>query len=241
MQKIVGVAVEVLVAAMLLVGCSSTPAANGNDPWETANRTVFKFNESLDAWVAKPVAKSYRYVSPGFVEVGVNNFFDNLGEVPNILNDVLQAKWAQAGNDSARLMLNTFAGIAGLVDVAAEVGLDKSQGEDFGQTLQVWGVPSGPYIVLPILGPSSLTDTVGLPIDWNTYPRTYIPSERLRYAATVLDYTNVRASLLNAEGLLSGDKYLFYREAYLQNRHFLVKDGAVKDDFGGDLDDFDDF
>lgn len=240
MQNIVGVALGVLVAA-ILGGCSSTPAANGNDPWEAANRTVFKFNDSLDTWVAKPVAKSYRYVSPGFVETGVNNFFDNMGEVPNILNDLLQAKWGQAGHDSARLFLNTFAGLAGLVDVAAEVGLAKSQGEDFGQTLQVWGVPSGPYVVLPILGPSTLTDTVGLPVDWNTYPRTYIPNEQVRYAATALDYTNARANLLDAEGLLSGDKYLFFREAYLQNRQFLVKDGAIKDDFGGDLDDFDDF
>lgn len=240
MQKMVGAAVAMLAAAML-AGCSSTPAANGNDPWEAPNRAVFKFNDSLDTWVAKPVAKGYRFISPSFVETGVDNFFDNMGEVSNVLNDLLQAKWGQAGHDSARLLLNTFAGLAGLVDVAAEVGLEKSQGEDFGQTLQVWGVPSGPYVVLPIFGPSTLTDAAASPVDWFSYPRTYITSDPLRYGATVLDYTNVRAGLLDAEGLVSGDKYLFFREAYLQNRQFLVKDGAIKDDFGGDLDDFDDF
>ncbi|HEY7771986.1 MAG TPA: VacJ family lipoprotein [Marinagarivorans sp.] len=225
----------------LTLGCASTPPNDEKDPWEGANRAVFEFNEKLDAWVAKPVAKGYRFIAPSFVETGVDNFFDNFLEVPNVLNRLLQGKWKEAGHDGSRLFLNTFAGLGGLVDVATEVGIEKNQKEDFGQTLQVWGVPKGPYVVLPVLGPSTVTDAAALPVNWYSNPRTYIPGEPLRYAITGLDYTNLRASLLDAEGLVNGDKYLFYREAYLQNREFLVKDGAVEDDFGGDLDDFDDF
>lgn len=225
----------------LLAGCATAPAVTKEDPWENVNRSVFKFNDALDTWVAKPIAKGYVAVAPSFVEVGVNNFFDNVTEVPNVLNDLLQAKWKQAGYDGSRFVLNTFAGLGGFVDVAAEVGLPKNQREDFGQTLRTWGVPQGPYIVLPILGPSTLTDVAARPVDWVSNPTTYITNEPLRYGVTALDYTNVRAGLLDAEGLLSGDKYLFFREAYLQNRNFLVNDGVVEDNFGGDLDDFDDF
>ena len=227
-----------VVFLLMVAGCASTPQ---HDPLEGMNRAVFAVNDTLDTWLAKPVAKGYRAAAPGFVETGVSNFFDNLGEFPNVCNDLLQAKWGQAGHDSARLLLNTLAGLGGLVDVAAEVGLDKSQGEDFAQTLRMWGVPAGPYLVLPILGPSTITDAVGVPVDWVTTPLKYIGEERLRYGLTALDFTDKRASLLDSEGLIGGDKYIFYREAYLQNRAFMASDGAVKDDFGGDLDDFEDF
>lgn len=227
-----------------LSGCASTAKVDGTDvnkdPWENANRAVFKFNDKLDTWVAKPIAKGYRAAAPDPVERGVNNFFDNIGEVHNVFNGLLQAKWGQAGHDVTRLFLNTFAGLGGLVDVASHVGLEKSQGEDFGQTLQVWGVSSGPYIVLPLLGPSTITDAGGSLVDWRTNPVTYI-DEKPRNRITVIDYTHRRAQLLDAEGLVSGDKYLFYREAYLQNRQFMINDGKVEDDFGGDLDDFEDF
>jgi phospholipid-binding lipoprotein MlaA len=232
------VALNGLAFLLMATGCASTPQ---HDPLEGMNRAVFAVNDTLDTWIAKPVAKGYRKAAPGFVEVGVSNFFDNLGEFPNVLNDLLQAKWGQAGHDSVRLVLNTFAGLGGLVDVAAEVGLEKSQGEDFAQTLRKWGVPAGPYLVLPILGPSTLTDAVGIPVDWVTTPSSYLSEDRLRYGLTVLNFTDKRANLLDAEGLISGEKYVFYREAYLQNRAFMVSDGAVKDDFGGELDDFEEF
>lgn len=233
-----------LAVVSLVSGCASTAqvgdSAATKDPWEKANRVVFKFNDSLDTWVAKPVAKGYRAVAPEPVEQGVSNFFDNIGEVHNVLNGLLQAKWGQAGHDASRFFLNTLAGLGGLVDVAGHVGLEKSQGEDFGQTLQVWGVASGPYLVLPFTGPSTITDAGGSFIDWRTNPPTYM-YEKTRNGLTVLDLVHRRAQLLDAEGLVSGDKYIFYREAYLQNRQFLINDGKVEDDFGGDLDDFDDF
>lgn len=227
-------------AFAVMSGCASTAKVENKDPWENANRAVFKFNDKLDAWIAKPIAKGYRAAAPDPLERGVSNFFDNVGEVHNVLNDLLQAKWGQAGHDATRFFLNTLAGLGGLVDVATHVGLEKSQGEDFGQTMQVWGLSSGPYIVLPLLGPSTMIDAGGSLVDWRTNPATYL-NEKPRNRITVIDYTHRRAQLLDAEALVSGDKYLFYREAYLQNRAFLVNDGKVEDDFGGDLDDFDDF
>lgn len=239
MLKVGALAAVCLVS--FLTGCATAPATTPEDPWEGMNRAVFRFNDRLDYWVAKPVAKGYLAIAPSFVETGVDNFFSNVSEVPNVFNGILQAKWKQAGYDSSRFLLNTFAGLGGLVDVAAEAGLPKSQREDFGQTLRLWGVPQGPYLVLPVLGPSTITALAGLPVDWFVSPTSYISNEPLRYGLTALDYTNIRAGLLEAEGLVSGDKYLFYREAYLQNRAFLVNDGTVEDTFGGDLEDFDDF
>lgn len=227
--------------SLFLSGCATAPAVTKEDPWENVNRSIFKFNDALDTWVAKPVAKGYVAVTPNFVEAGIGNFFDNAAEVPNILNNLLQAKWKQAGYDSSRFLLNTFAGLGGFVDVAQDVGLPKNQREDFGQTLRVWGIPQGPYIVLPILGPTTLVDLAGRPVDWWTTPTTYIPTDSIRNRLTVLDFTHARAGLLDVEELVSGDKYLFFRESYLQNRTFLENDGVVEDNFGGDLDDFDDF
>lgn len=227
-----------------LSGCASSAKLDGGainkDPWEKANRVVFKFNDSLDTWVAKPVAKGYRAVAPAPVEQGVSNFFSNIGEVQNVVNDLLQAKWRQAGHDATRFFLNTLAGLGGLVDVAEHVGLEKSQGEDFGQTLQAWGLATGPYLVLPLVGPSTVTDASGSVVDWASNPITYV-NDDVRYGITAIDFTHRRAKLLDAEAMVSGDKYIFFREAYLQNREFMVNDGKVEDDFGGDLDDFDDF
>jgi phospholipid-binding lipoprotein MlaA len=235
----------ILIIASIIAFLGSNPLSatedHDNDPWEPVNRAVFSFNDFLDALIVRPAAKSYRYVAPQFVEVGVENFFDNISGVPTVFNDLLQAKWSQAGHDSARFLLNTLAGLAGFVDVADKVGLEKNQREDFGQTLRRWGLPEGPYLVVPFLGPSTLTDFSATPVNWWTYPRTYIADENTRYWVTGLDYTSIRAKLLAADGLIGGDKYVFYREAYLQNREFLVNDGEVTDDFGGELDDFEDF
>lgn len=209
------------------------------DPWEGFNRAIFRFNDTADRWFLKPTAVSYRQITPIFMQTGVSNFFSNLHEINNILNDVLQWKWGQAGNDTGRLLVNTTVGVGGLFDVAQHMGLEPSDGEDLGQTLAVWGVPSGPYVVLPFLGPSSVRDTTGQVAEWYTNPLTYIDDNTTEYTLKMLDAIQIRASLLQAESLLKGDRYVLMRDAYLQRREFLINDGELEDDFGGDLDEYD--
>ncbi len=207
------------------------------DPWEGLNRSVFVFNETLDRWVLKPVATAYQFVTPNFIETGISNFFSNLLELRNILNDVLQWKWKQAGNDTGRFLVNSTAGIGGFIDVAQHVNLEKSEGEDFGQTLAVWGVPDGPFIMLPFLGPSTLRDTAGLPLDWVADPIGQLDDIPTRNSVRALDFIDTRVGLLEAEALISGDRYIFFREGYLQRRDYLVNDGQIESDFGSDFGD----
>jgi len=204
------------------------------DPWEGFNRAVFRFNDTADRWVLKPAATSYRQVTPIFMQSGISNFFGNLGEVTNTFNGVLQGKWGQAGNDAGRFLVNSTVGIAGLFDVAQYMGLERGDGEDFGQTLAVWGVPSGPYVVLPLLGPSTVRDAPAEVVDWYTDPLAYVEHNPTRYSLTALDMVQIRASLLQAESLLQGDRYLLLRDAYLQRREYLIKNGEQEDDFGSD-------
>lgn len=229
-----------------LVGCASTPKqqhdmttvpATQTDPYEGFNRKMFAFNDTIDTWFLKPVAKGYRWVAPAPVEVGVSNFFDNLGEVSNIVNDALQWKWKQAGNDTGRFVLNSTVGLLGTIDVARHTGLEKSDGEDFGQTLAVWGMDAGPYLVLPLMGPTTLRDGLAMPVDYYTDPIKYIEDDAHRYGLSALELVQLRAKLLDVEGLAGGDKYIFMRDAYLQRREHLVNDGVVEDDFGGDFGD----
>ncbi|MFV8781565.1 VacJ family lipoprotein [Microbulbifer sp. SA54] len=209
------------------------------DPWEGFNRAMFRFNDTADRWFLKPAATSYRQITPIFMQTGVSNFFSNLSEVNNVFNDVLQWKWGQAGNDTGRFLINSTVGLVGLFDVARHMGLEPSDGEDFGQTLAVWGVPSGPYLVLPMMGPSTVRDAPANVVEWYTNPLTYIDDESVEYTLKVVDLVQVRASLLQAEALLQGDRYVLMRDAYLQRREFLIKDGETEDDFGGDMDEYD--
>ncbi len=239
------------IALMLLVsGCASTgvprsseiqeaPQVDTVDKFERFNRASFRFTQRVDRWLLKPVAKGYDAALPGFVKSGVGNFFGNLGEVRNVLNDSLQGKWKQAGNDSGRFLINSTVGLLGVFDVAQHVGLEKSDGEDFGQTLATWGVPQGPYLFIPILGPSSVRGATTLPVEWYTTPHSHIQSKNVRYGASGLDVVHARAGFLQTEELASGDLYLFVRDAYLQRRDYLINDGVVEDDFGGDFDDED--
>lgn len=227
-----------VVAATVLANPGWAEEADApKDPLEPINRKVQAFNDTADRWVLKPVAKGYTKITPDPVEQGVSNFFGNLLEVRNILNDVLQWKWKQAGNDTGRLLINTTVGVAGIFDVARHLDLEKSEGEDFGQTLAVWGVGSGPYVVLPFFGPSNFRDTTGLPVDWVANPINEIDDISVRNSVKALEYIDKRAGLLKAEGFISGDRYVFMREAYLQRRKYLINDGQVQDDF----DDFGDF
>ena len=165
---------------------------------------------------------------------GVGNFFGNLREVTNSFNSVLQWKWGQASNDAGRFVVNSTVGVVGLFDVAEHWGLEANEGEDFGQTLAVWGVPSGPYVVLPLLGPSTVRDVPGRVVDVYTDPMYYIDHDPTRYIFVFSDLVQSRASLLEAESLLKGDRYVLLRDAYLQRREYLINDGELEDDFGAE-------
>ena len=207
-------------------------AANAaeEDPWEGFNRPVFSFNDTLDTYALKPVAKGYQAVTPQLFEDGVHNVFRNIGDVTNLANNLLQGKVHDAGVDGGRLIFNTTFGLLGFFDVASEMGLQRND-EDFGQTLGAWGLGSGPYLVVPFLGPSSLRDAPAKIPDSFLGPYPYIDHVPTRNVTRAVNVVDTRASLLSAEKMVSGDKYIFVRNAYLQNREFRVKDGEVVDDF----------
>ena len=211
--------------ALPLAGQAAT-----EDPWESVNRPIFRFNDAVDTYALKPLAQGYRKVTPQFVETGVHNVFRNLWEVGNLANNLLQGKVHDAGVDTSRFLFNTTLGGLGFFDVATRMGLQRSD-EDFGQTLGVWGVESGPYVVLPLLGPSSLRDAPAKIPDSYLMPYPYIDHVPTRNVVRGVNVVDTRASLLDAERMVSGDKYIFIRNAYLQNREFRVRDGDVEDDF----------
>ncbi len=218
-----------LVALMLLASGCASPSGykNPKDPFESLNRGVYKFNDALDKAVVKPVAKGYVKVTPAGARNMVNNFFSNLDDVLVTLNDVLQFKFTQAVNDGGRFMINTTFGALGLADVAAAGGFPKHH-EDFGLTLGHWGVPSGPYLVLPFFGPSSVRDASGLYVDSITGPATTLKPARTRNQTVLFNAVRTRANLLDTESLLeeaSLDRYAFLRDAYLSHRENQVYDG----------------
>ncbi len=228
-------AILLLVGSGYLVGCSGTQ----DDPFEGYNRTMYSINKTVDKYTLKPIAKGYRAITPDPVERGVNNFFGNFGDVVTMANNILQFDFHEAAHDSARVVWNTTLGIGGIFDVATAMGLEK-QKEDFGLTLRKWGVPAGPYLVLPALGPSTPTDGVGKIVDYYTNPVSIIDWNDYRTTAAVysLGVINFRANLLDAENVAEGastDEYSFVRSSYLQYRDAQMRGGAVdpqvEDDF----------
>ncbi len=215
-----------LLLAGTLAGCA-TSGGNPADPFEPLNRVVFGFNDTADNAVIKPVAKAYRAVLPGIVRTGVSNFFSNLEDVWISVNDVLQGKFQQGVDDFGRFLFNSTFGIAGIFDFASELGFQKHN-EDFGQTLGSWGVGSGAYLVLPILGPSTVRDGFGLLLDTRADLVFYIdgvPAHNSLYGTRAIGN---RANLLDASSVIEQaalDKYAFVREAWLQRRRNLVYDG----------------
>ena len=207
------------------------------DPWEPLNRKVFAFNDFTDRYALTPAAKAYQWITPDPLERGIGNMFANVREVTTILNGLLQFKFVQAASDTGRLLINTTVGLLGLFDVASAVGLEKHN-EDFGQTLGYWGVGPGPYVVLPLLGSYTLRDSLGLYADtYVDYIRNieHIPTRNQIGVTRVL---HDRAGLFTAEQLITGDRYTFIRDAYLQRRAYLVNDGVLEDSFGDE--DFED-
>ncbi|PHS74172.1 MlaA family lipoprotein [Porticoccus sp.] len=222
----------VLLLAGVMLSTHVFAAGNPDDPWEGFNRKMFTFNDTVDTYTLKPIAKGYRAVTPDPVERGVSRMFSNVGEVVNVFNDLLQGKFRQAGNDTGRFVINTTIGLVGFFDVADHFGLQKNDGEDFGQTLGVWGVDSGPYLVLPLIGPSTVRDGPARIVDRFINPINeidHVPTRNQIYGAEVI---STRADLLEAEKFVRGERYSFIRDAYLQRRKFLLTDGGVEDDFG---------
>jgi len=222
--------VQVLGCACFIMMSPLCLANSDADPWEGVNRPIFAFNDVLDTYALKPLAQGYQFITPGVVQDGIHNVFNNLGEVKNLANDVLQAKFHSAGVDTSRFLLNSTIGLVGLIDVATPMGLQRSD-EDFGQTLGYWGVNSGPYLVLPFLGPSPLRDAPAILSDAYAYPVRYIGDVPTRNSLYVLGVIDGRAQYLTAEKLMTGDKYTFIRSAYLQSRAFKINGATVKDDF----------
>lgn len=226
-------ACTLLLLGSFLAGCATTQnqkmTGSQRDPWEGMNRSVFNFNESFDDSVAKPIATGYKKVMPVPVARAVGNFFSNLNDVVVIVNDVLQFKFPEVMYDTSRFLVNSTLGVGGLVDFASDMGLQKRQ-EDFGQTLGFYGINSGPYMVLPFIGPSSVRDTVGFAVDGFTNPRIVL-SAIVPYASIpvyLVNSVDTRAKLLETKETLDQaalDKYEFIRDAYLQQRHSLVHDG----------------
>ncbi|MCF6249645.1 MAG: VacJ family lipoprotein [Methylococcaceae bacterium] len=221
-----------ILLTLFLAGCASTEVieediaevdvATETDPFEDFNRSMFGFNESLDTYLAEPISDAYLWVTPQFVQTGIANFFNNLKDVNVVLNDMMQGKLMQGVGDTGRFTVNSTIGLLGLFDVATEIGLEKHE-EDFAQTLAVWGVPAGPYLVLPILGPSTSRGVPGAVFDTAANPASYIG-----LPIQVLQMLNARA---NAEGGLNFineaalDPYVFTRESFLQYRKHLITDG----------------
>jgi phospholipid-binding lipoprotein MlaA len=218
---------KLAVAAALLAGCSTVQTPTKGDPLEGLNRTIFTVNDKLDQYALKPVAKGYVFITPQPVRDSVTNFFSNIGDVYIAANNLLQLKITDGVEDIMRIVINTVFGVGGLFDVATLAKLPKHD-NDLGLTLGHYGVPAGPYLVLPLFGPSTVRDAVGSIGNYYVNPLSYIHPDGLSWALYGLNIVNTRANLLNASDVLEGaalDKYSFVRSAYLQRRQYLLSDG----------------
>lgn len=219
-----------IAAATMLFGQAAV--AQAADPWNSVNKRTFAFNDFFDQLIVRPVAVTYTTFVPRIARQGIGNFFGNIDDVNVLVNDLLQLKLDDALSDSGRLLINTTVGIGGIFDFASDFGLPKHE-EDFGQTLGFWGVKSGPYLVLPLFGPSNVRDSFGLVLDTLINPIQYQDNSSARLVLFSVRETDSRASLLALDELIGGDKYLFMREAFMQRRDYLVNDGQIDDGFGG--------
>ena len=208
-----------------------------NDPFEDLNRDIFIFNEKLDEKILKPAALTYRKVTPQFARTGVTNFFNNLEEIDTSINQVLQGEIKYAFNDAGRFVINSTIGLFGLIDVASKMGLERHE-EDFGQTLGVWGVDSGPYIMIPFLGPSNPRDLLSRPISSFLSGTFAMEDNDVKITLVGIDALETRERLLDAETLIIGDKYIFVKDAYVQSREYEINNGSTEDDeFLDDMED----
>jgi phospholipid-binding lipoprotein MlaA len=217
-----------LLLSISLFFCISVKAAETNDPLESINRPIYSFNTALDNALLKPTAKAYHKVVPDLVQTGVGNFFGNIKDVSTLINNVLQFKFKDASTDLARVAFNTTIGLGGVLDVATGMGLQKNS-EDFGQTLGAWGVPSGPYLVLPLFGPGSFRDSPASFVPLNAWGYVdHVPTRNVGYGTKLI---NDRTQLFEYETIVTGDDYIFVRDAYIGLRQQAVNDGVVDETF----------
>lgn len=222
----------VAVTALFIIGCSSVPEEyrDPRDPWQAYNRAMFQFNTDFDNAFLKPTAQAYRFITPEPVDRGVTNFFDNIADATSVVNNLLQFKLARAGSDIGRVLVNSTLGIGGLFDVATNMGI-QSYKEDFGQTLGYWGFSSGPYFVLPIVGPSSVRGAFGFAGDIIIDPFYSVKKNEIYWSFIALRLIDRRADLLDAMALVDDaalDRYSFVRDAYLARRDAAAKDGEAQ-------------
>lgn len=230
----------IIVISVLQSSCANRKFTDSTDPWEDWNRKIHSFNDGLDDYLMKPVAKGYRWLLPVFVDTAVSNVFSNIDDIVVTINDLLQAKFTQSRMDGARFLVNSTAGIGGLFDVASQIGLAKHN-EDFGQTLGFWGVPAGPYMVLPLFGPSSPRGFAGIVVDTAMSPFIFIASPYVSGGIFSLNVIDIRADNLETEKIASEaaafGRYEFFRDAYISRRESLIYDGDVPEDEDFILDD----
>ena len=245
-----GVLCALVLCTTLVSGCaSSIPAApkedrSPDDPWEPMNRRIMAFNENVDRFTFEPMARAYEFAVPDPMRRGINNFSKNLLGPLHIINNFLQGKFRRGFSETGRFLANSTWGILGFVDVGSDLGLETYR-EDFGQTLAVWGVPDGPFVVVPILGPRTLRQASMIPLNFAADPTFYIDDDVTRWSLYLIRATDLRAELFRAEALMedSFDRYLTIRESYLQNRLYLIFDGdpPEDEDFYDDFEDIEDF
>ena len=235
-----------LSAVLLNASCASRKASKPEsepnvDPLEVINRPIYKFNDVTDRYILRPVAKGYQFITPNAVETGVSNFFDNITYPITVVNDFLQAKFKQGFADTGRFVVNTTIGLLGLFDPATSMGLERHE-EDFGQTFAKWGIPAGPYIVVPLFGPRTVRSGIGTLADTQVNPLILYSNTSVRDKLLILWAIESRAALIGPDELVfeAFDPYLFVRDAYLQNREFLINDGVLNETDEGFDDDFDD-
>lgn len=221
-----------LVLILVLPGHSawSEEIQENIDPWEPMNRRIFAFNETLDKYALLPTAKGYRFVMPDPAERGVSNFISNIYEFNSIFNSLLQGQPVNAFQSAGRFLVNTTVGLVGLFDVATPMGIEHSPA-DFGQTLSVWGFEQGPYVMLPVFGPKTLRSGVGYFVDTYTSIPGLIDEREWAYLFWTVEAVDIRANLIKADDLVSGDRYIFIRNAYLQRRAYFLSGGVVDDSF----------
>ncbi len=227
-------AVFIVCSLSLTSGCATLDGPpNPDDPLERYNRAMFSFNETMDRAIVKPVAKGYNWIMPSAFNKGVTNFFSNVDDVVVFFNSLLQLKFAEAVSTSARVVWNTTIGLLGFIDVATRFDLPKYN-EDFGQTLAFWGVDSGPYFVMPFLGPSTVRDGLSVPVDWILFDPVFQDKElKVTLSLLVVRYTDKRADLITATDIIdetAPDKYAYIRDAFIQRREYLIHDGNPPDD-----------
>ncbi len=226
LKRLAKPAVAIMASVVIMTGCATK---NPNDPFENYNRVMFNVNEAFDHTAFKPLAMLYDTVMPDFAQTMVTNFFGNINDVWYAFNNLLQGQGEKGMTDVARVMVNSLFGLGGVIDVASNLNMPKHRA-DFGQTLGVWGMEAGPYVVLPLIGPSTLRDTIALPAEWYGDAWSYVDNVRLRNAGLIVRAVNYRAALLDASSLVDDaalDKYEFMRDAYLQRRYKQVHGEAA--------------